>query len=292
MATNSNDEKKDNLKMDPESIPLSILEIIQKQTKTDICKIKCNDGRYGTGFFCLIPFPDKFNLLPVLITNNQILPKNEISKNSVIKFSLNNDEKNIEIKIDESRKTYSNEQYGITMIEMKKEDNLDFNTFLEIDENISKDTIKNIKSVYLIHYPQEKESTFSHGKIKDISEDGNINHLCSTGPGSYGCPILNLDNNRVIGIHKGVNKKEDCNYGTIMKLPIEKFFEEANKNKNNQKENEIKKVEANKNYIKAEIEIKNTNVKKNVRIINSFEQYKSEKKFKDTKDDCKFENEK
>ena len=120
MATNSNDEKKDNLKMDPESIPLSILEIIQKQTKTDICKIKCNDGRYGTGFFCLIPFPDKFNLLPVLITNNQILPKNEISKNSVIKFSLNNDEKNIEIKIDESRKTYSNEQYGITMIEMKK----------------------------------------------------------------------------------------------------------------------------------------------------------------------------
>ena len=59
-----------------------------------------------------------------------------------------------------------------------------------------------------------------------------------------------------------------------------------------QKENEIKKEEENRNYIKAEILIKNTNVKEKIRIINSFEHYKSEKKFKDTKDDCKFENEK
>ena len=59
-----------------------------------------------------------------------------------------------------------------------------------------------------------------------------------------------------------------------------------------QKENEIKKDEANINYIKAEIQIKNTDVKEKIRIINSFEHYKSIKKFKDTKDDCKFENEK
>ena len=45
------------------------------------------------------------------------------------------------------------------------------------------------------------------------------------------------------------------------------------------------------NYIKAEIEIKE-NAIKNIRIINSFEECKREKKWKDNKDDYKYENEK
>ena len=40
-----------------------------------ICKITCDDGSNGTGFFCKIPFPDfnsYENPLEVLITNNHM----------------------------------------------------------------------------------------------------------------------------------------------------------------------------------------------------------------------------
>ena len=51
------------------SIPISFdkLKNIIKQMKNCICRIKFREE--GSGFFCLIPFPDKSNLLPVLMTN-------------------------------------------------------------------------------------------------------------------------------------------------------------------------------------------------------------------------------
>ena len=46
------------------------------------------------------------------------------------------------------------------------------------------------------------------------------------------------------------------------------------------------------NYIKAEIEIKEKNINKKIRIIKSFEEIKRENKFSNKKDDYKYENEK
>ena len=43
-----------------------------------IVKIKCLEGGFSSGFFCQIPFPNEFNLLPVLITNNHVLNHNDI----------------------------------------------------------------------------------------------------------------------------------------------------------------------------------------------------------------------
>ena len=103
---------------------------------------------------------------------------------------------------------------------MKEEDNLDFNNFLEIDENIFKGNLNDVysqKSVYLIYYPYGKKGSFSYGVIKNISEDKyNIEHLCPSKPGSLGCPIINLNNNKVIGIHKGANIK-NRNVGKFIK---------------------------------------------------------------------------
>ena len=48
---------------------------IIKQMEKNICKIKIGNEQ-GTGFFCKIPFPNKDNMLPVLITNNHVI--NEI----------------------------------------------------------------------------------------------------------------------------------------------------------------------------------------------------------------------
>ena len=63
--------------------PISIknTENILFQMKNCICKIYKEDGTKGTGFFCNIPFPNEFNLLPVLVTNNHILEEKDIQKN-------------------------------------------------------------------------------------------------------------------------------------------------------------------------------------------------------------------
>ena len=46
---------------------------IIKQMEANVCYIKTNEKSYGTGFFCKIPFPDKKNLLKVLITTGYII---------------------------------------------------------------------------------------------------------------------------------------------------------------------------------------------------------------------------
>lgn len=48
------------------SIPVSVLKFISNLSDKWICKIKQNEKGIGTGFFSEIPFPDKYNRLPVL----------------------------------------------------------------------------------------------------------------------------------------------------------------------------------------------------------------------------------
>ena len=76
--------KEKNLNNASEIIPIDILEIIIEQTKQSICKINCSNGGTGTGFFCLIPYPDKLNNLPVLITNCHVLEEKDISKGKIL----------------------------------------------------------------------------------------------------------------------------------------------------------------------------------------------------------------
>ena len=114
------------------------------------------------------------------------------------------------------------------------------NSFLEIDYKIFEDNPNDIyrgKSIYLIGYPKDGMATYSMGLIKDINE-GNyeIRHLCKTNPGSSGCPIINLNNNRVIGINKRVTKIGNWNLGIFLKEPI-KYFQEKNINNKNTNNN-------------------------------------------------------
>ena len=64
-----------------------------------ICKIYPENGKKGSGFFCKIPFNN--DLLPILITNKHILNENDIENNKIIKLSINNEVKEIEIEIQE-----------------------------------------------------------------------------------------------------------------------------------------------------------------------------------------------
>ena len=213
------------------SIPISLesLEIILEQMKKSICLIKCKKTGLGTGFFCVIPFPNKLNLLPVLFTNNHIIGKEDLAINQKIEIVLKN-KQNLFIYIDDSRRTYTNKKLDITIIELKNDeiDILDINSFLEIDELVYKDKLneryKN-KQVYLLQYPNEQKINYSSGIIKgiDIKED-EIQHLCSSQDGSSGSPIMNLLTFKVIGIHKGYSSNKKCNLGTLIKNPIEEFY--------------------------------------------------------------------
>ena len=49
--------------------------------------------------------------------------------------------------------------------------------------------------------------------------------------GSFGSPILNLSNNKVIGIHKQGTSK--TNYGTLLSFPSDDFLFKKNQNANN-----------------------------------------------------------
>ena len=265
----------------PDIVETDILEIISEQSKNCICKIKCNDGGKATGFFCIIPFPDKLNQIPALITNNHVISKKDILKDNKIKFTLNNDTLSFEIKIDNFRKVYTNERYDITIIEIKKSDNLDINSFLDLDYHIFKNNANEIykrKSVYLLGYPHGGNSSFSLGIIRNINEkdDYTIEHLCKTNPGSSGCPIINLKNCKVIGIHMGASKiiNQDCNIGSLLKKPLEEFIKIFKKiedinNKNNEilLKSKISEIEKMKNNIllnlkNKEINLQNEYIKK------------------------------
>jgi hypothetical protein len=166
------------------------------------------------------------------MTNNHVLNENDIKSGNSIIFTLNNEELRFKIVIDNERKTYTNSAYDITIIELKQNDGLFGYSFLEIDyqfyinENNSK--YKN-KSIYLIHYPDGNKVEYSLGIIKGINVDNyTIEHLCSSERGSAGCPILNLLNYKIIGIHKGCSKKKKWNLGTLITKTIEAFYESQN----------------------------------------------------------------
>ena len=131
--------------------------------------------------------------------------------------------KTIKLFFNDSRLFYTNKEYDITIIEIKKDDGLDLESFLEID-NINNNPIEyyNQKSVYLLQFPNDKEADFSNGDIKSL-DNYTIYHTCNTIKGSSGSPIINILNNKVIGIHRGSKGVFNYNLGTLIKMPIEDF---------------------------------------------------------------------
>ena len=202
---------------------------IIKQMEKNICKIKMAQEQ-ATGFFCKIPFPDKNNRLPVLITNNHIINKRILNKNDIeiqIDIKEENEIKKINLN---NRMNYTNKKFDIAIIEIKEEDNI--NNYLELDDKIinclNSDIINEEyedTTIYIIQYPKGHLSV-SYGVIEKIQEDKRYEfiHNCSTEEGSSGSPILNIYNNKIIGIYKdGINEQKH-NKGTFLNYPIKEFI--------------------------------------------------------------------
>ena len=212
------------------------INLLIEKTKC-LIKIRKDDAYIGNGFFCKIPYPDKLNLLTVMIAPDFILKKEELIPGAkiYIKLNINNLHFNLKIIIDNSRKIYTNSKYYITIVEIKKdeyENFIDNNSFLEIDDDIFNDDLNIYINKQILYLVSNDKFSFSCGVIKSINGDI-IEHSCSTEFGSSGCPIITSSNAKVIGIQLLVRKNYNVNTGIFLKEPIKEFYERNRSRINN-----------------------------------------------------------
>ena len=288
--------KEDYISESPDPVPLYTTEKIAEQMKYSVCRI-CTQKTKGTGFFVKIPYKSK--KLPVLMTNNHVINKIAIDNNIKITLQLNNGKVLKNLIIDNNRLTFTDKKLDVTIIEIKENiDNLE-NNYLELDEytndyKLEPNILENLyngESIYLMGYPEIKGNKglnifVSYGKSPKF-EDTDIIHYCSTNDGSSGSPILKINNQKIIGIHHS-SVKDKCNKGTLLIYAIKKFQDiENNKQNINKNEKQLNNNELN-NYITCEFDIKEN---KDIRIINSYEQFHREYNNTELKKDCENEKE-
>ena len=193
---------------------------ILDQLSNCICKVK-NNQLMGTGFFCKIPYNNtKIN---VLITSYQIINEFYFNQNNNLNLLMNDYNQLKIINIDPTRNTYFNKEYNTTIIELKDYDNI--NNYLELDDNLFGNNIKSIfenESIYILQYLNSAKAIVSYGNLNQLN-GFNINHSCFFNPGSNGAPILNLNNNKVIGIALETLGMLNIN-GIILKYSIEDYI--------------------------------------------------------------------
>ena len=211
----------------PMPITLESTEIISTQMKSSVCKIYLDNGYKVTGFFCKIPFPDDNNLKPFLVTNNHAIDESYLENDKNFDITINNDKIKKKLIIG-NRITYTSKIYDTTIIEIY-EDKDNIKDFLQLDFNINEDIFNNYyinKTIYTLHYPKLEDIRVSYGIIKsiDLTNNHNMYHLCSTDNGSPGSPILNVNTNKLIGIHKGSSNNFSFNRGTLLIYPFKEFI--------------------------------------------------------------------
>ena len=69
------------------SINNTFLYDILNQAKKSIYNIKTDSNKVGVGFLCIIPFPKRFNIFTVFISDNMSLNKDDISNGKAFTIS-------------------------------------------------------------------------------------------------------------------------------------------------------------------------------------------------------------
>ena len=174
-------------------------KVIENQAD-NICKVFINNKEIGIGFLSLIPYPDKLNQIPVLFIYSEILKENK-EKKIILKFTKDNKEDSKELLISKDRKIYYNK--NITIIEIKQDEDFDFNTFLEID-NSNYDNFNNFKKVYLISDIFKNKYHLNEINIKNDNEYIMKNKINEKFIFS---PLFDLSNNKIFGIFLQKNEQ-------------------------------------------------------------------------------------
>ena len=218
-----------------------------EKLKKCICEIYKSDNKLGIGFLAKIPYES--NLLPLLITSNTIITKDDIDNNEKTTIILNDTKEEKYIELKEFRKMYIDKKEGITCIEIKQ--NFDkIKNLLEIDDKINKQKFYNNyynKNICVFNYNKNNSEFISYGSLINI-QNNYIEHSCDGSPWS---PIILLDNFKLIGINceNNDNINININKGIFIKYLIDEL--NNNEEKKNIYECEIcYKIEENKKQIK------------------------------------------
>jgi len=227
-----------------------------------ICKIQKPNNVYGTGFICKISNKENIETKNVLITCNHVLNEIDLTLGKDIYLYFNNINQVI-LKINKLRKIYTSPKYDVTIIELKSSDNINEEDLFEIDENIFENDLykfyKN-RQIYILHYPNGNEIKYSTEVLKNVVNEYEIRHYCSTDSGSSGAPIINFENRKVIGVHAGFIKSKQINVGTLLNYPIEEFYKLYDNKKNK-----------NKNKIEIILDIKNEDLNKKIYFLDNLD---------------------
>ena len=217
-------------------------KILKDKCRRNICRIEYNIGRktfYGTGFFCKIDYINNTKM-PVLITCEHVLNDYDFENYEFLNVTyFSNEEIFSPIIYLKNKRIFRDNDSDIIIIEINdKDEGLDIYSFLEIDNSINMENPQLInKKVYLYHYPKGNEDEYySQGYITNMYNEDEDNYFVtklSTLPGTSGAPIINYENDRVIGIHKA-KYKYDKNYGIgiLIKNGIQKFINKEKINNN------------------------------------------------------------
>ena len=117
------------------------------------------------------------------------------------------------------------------------------------------------ESIYILQYFNLHYISVSFGITKqmDNKKENNFIHFCNTEPGSSGSPLLLLSTNKVIGIHVGSSKYNNCNIGLFLNETIIDF--------NRQNRDKMKQI-LNKKLI--DLDIKKKSNEKTILDLNNF----------------------
>ena len=219
--------------------------IIYNQQEKSICQIQ-SKNLIATGFLCSIPNP-------VLITNNHVLNSDQLKVGEKIKLSFLNENDEVTskiIKIDKKRNIYTvgklnGEDIDTTIIELRPdEDGLNDKEFMEIDEKLMSDEIKEKyekKDIYTMHFRAGELILTSIGVINKIIKDDKsytILHTCDSDFTSSGSPII-LYNHKIIGVHRGFFLYENDNRATLLQYPIKEYIKKFGLKKLKKKNNRL-----------------------------------------------------
>ena len=203
---------------------------ISDKSKKSICEIKCDDG-YGTGFFCILRYPDKNNKIYCLINNYHVIDNDMINYKEYIEIIMDN--KEIRINLNNKRKIWRNEFIDFTCIEIKMEDNIieEIDPF-EINDNCYNEKYNNEsynnKGIILASIGSSKEIEIPQGIFYYIEDNIYFYHDCNTEGGFSGGPIILINNLSIIGIHKGYEKSENKNIGIYFSKIISNIINDNN----------------------------------------------------------------
>ena len=241
----------------PTPLPKNSLEKIISQMNTSIFRISGKNGKFGIATFCTIK--NKNEKIHVMISNYEIIDRKYLACHNSIKLLINNEIKEIEF----GGTQYFNEDEDISIIEIKSQKN-NIIKFLEIDDNLYNKEIEleinyRKEQIYIIHPNIKKDISVSFGVIVNIIKTEIIYSSFPFLSRKYS-PILNLSNNKLIGLH--YNNSKPYKKGILFNFIINEFIKEYR---------HFKKINSAYNKINILLEIWGADISKKVYFLDNHE---------------------